>query len=703
MALATLSIDLVAKLAQFERDLGQAARASEKAAAQMEAAFKTAGAALKLLTQALSVKLIIDYTKSIIDAADSLRDMGQAAGVDVVTLGGLGFAASQAGGSMESMATAAKKLNKSLADAAAGNKEALEPFKQLGISVLDAEGKTKTLDAAMVEIADKFATYGDGPEKVAIALRLFGKAGEEQIALLNEGGQALLDNIEYYKRFSGVTKDVTDKADTFNDTLGKLNLLGRGLGTTIIADLLPAIQAIAGAFLKAKEESEAFSIVSATVKTVLETVAILGANVLFVFSALGREIAAWAAQLVALSKGNWTGFTAISDAVKEDGKRAREELDAFERRVLGLGNASGVNERAAARLLRQTGNAGIPKPSAPRLPGGPAEPEKDKGTRQAESELDKYIKTLEAAVEKTQNLTEVQKAQQRISEASALGFSEEKREYILKLAAQKDAADLEVEIAKIRQKTIEMHEKHIDSLSKENDAIAKSNQKLQEQLEEIGLLPDALQRLRRSRLDTALAEERVNLINAQTIEGNEAEIAQIERRIRLKERELELVDATADKETNTQRTQALAQSIEDGILSGFRNSKSIADVFIDELKAQFAKTVLRPIIQPIAEAGNMLLSGIFKSALGSLGLPGFATGIDYVPQDMVAKIHRGERVLTAEENRKGMSTAPAVVNNNYFTVGDVASVSFVKRAVAASQRQVQAATQRSLNYGGILS
>jgi hypothetical protein len=252
-----------------------------------------------------------------------------------------------------------------------------------------------------------------------------------------------------------------------------------------------------------------------------------------------------------------------------------------------------------------------------------------------------------------------------------------------------------------REKIGKMTEQEQAAREKEIEGLAKNNEALRLQLEEIGLLPDALSRLKVARLDAALAEEQLNLINAQNIDGNEAEIAQIERRIRLKQIERDMTEQVFGKTEAANRTQALAQSIEDGIMTGFRNGKSFADVFLDELKAQFAKTVLRPIIQPIAEAGNAILGGVFKGILASLGLPSFATGIDYVPRDMTARIHKGERILTAEENRNRQQ--PQVINNNYFTVGDVASVSYVKRAVATSQRQVAAATQRSMNYGGALS
>lgn len=56
------------------------------------------------------------------------------------------------------------------------------------------------------------------------------------------------------------------------------------------------------------------------------------------------------------------------------------------------------------------------------------------------------------------------------------------------------------------------------------------------------------------------------------------------------------------------------------------------------------------------------LSGTLGSGFYGMNLPSFDVGTDYVPHDMVAKIHKGERILTAAENRNfkggGNSMAP---------------------------------------------
>ena len=60
--------------------------------------------------------------------------------------------------------------------------------------------------------------------------------------------------------------------------------------------------------------------------------------------------------------------------------------------------------------------------------------------------------------------------------------------------------------------------------------------------------------------------------------------------------------------------------------------------------------------------------GDFFGGVGdALGLPSFAVGTSYVPEDMIAQIHKGERILTAEENK---SFSGGAGNNIVFNIYD---------------------------------
>ena len=378
---------------------------------------------------------------SAIDAADNLRDLSQTTGVAIQGLGGLGFAASQNGGSLEGVASAAGKLNKTLAEAAAGSEKALEPFRLLGISIQDAAGQTKTADVIFAEVADRFATFSEGPEKSALAMRLFGKAGAEQIALLNEGGEALRANIEYYQQFSKVNAELAASADAFNDTIGKIKLQGQSLGTTLAAELLPALQAVADEFLSLQEEGGAFSFIASGVRVAFEAIAILGANVIFVLKTFGREFGAIAAQVVALANLDIKGFNAISEAVKADGVKARAELDALERRILGIGRIDPNDEsEAERRRLGLSSGTQVRRP-APRLSGGAG------GAGQAARDrreidltnkaLTTYTETLERQLQKNQNLTNTEQALIFLREKGA-GATLEQAASVLALARALD-------------------------------------------------------------------------------------------------------------------------------------------------------------------------------------------------------------------------------------------------------------------------
>jgi hypothetical protein len=195
------------------------------------------------------------------------------------------------------------------------------------------------------------------------------------VVLLNAGGDAIRQSTEYYQRYSGVTTEVAKASGEFNDTLDKINLLANSFATNLVAQLLPSMKAVADEFLRMKEEGSGFAIVGQAIRVVFETIAVLADNVIFVLKGIGREIGAVAAQAAALSRLDLTGFRAISDAVKADGVRARAELDALERRILGIAQFNPDNQSAAeSRRLGLTGPTatGGRRGPAPRLPGGGA-------------------------------------------------------------------------------------------------------------------------------------------------------------------------------------------------------------------------------------------------------------------------------------------------------------------------------------------
>lgn len=75
-------------------------------------------------------------------------------------------------------------------------------------------------------------------------------------------------------------------------------------------------------------------------------------------------------------------------------------------------------------------------------------------------------------------------------------------------------------------------------------------------------------------------------------------------------------------------SQSMADSISTGILDGFRRGNSLADIFLQELKAQFAKTVLSPIIKPVVEAGNAGLQGLLQGIALQLSGNGLQVSTD---------------------------------------------------------------------------
>lgn len=382
-----LAVEMALNQARFTGDLGRLVQSVDGAAKRMQASLRgTVQGFVGGLAGVLSVRAFVNVIEGSIDAADRLNDLRQVTGLSVETLGGLGFAAEKAGADLEKVAVGVSRLNLQIGAAKAGNESAIATFRALGLSM--AEIKNMSLEDVLIRIADRFEEWDDGANQAVIGNRLFKRSYQDLIPLFNEGGATLRENLEYFRRYGGITTDVAQKADAFNDTLTKLNLLNRAFATNIALALLPTLDALAERFVDASERGEGFKDTAETIASVIRGItatAVVGANAI---EGIGRSIGVTAAQINEVRKLN---FAAAREMGLEFERENEARVVRMKQTLQALINPSTVSNRP---------------PKSPRAPkGGDAPTIPDDSTDAAARKiLDGQLKALEASIREEQDL-----------------------------------------------------------------------------------------------------------------------------------------------------------------------------------------------------------------------------------------------------------------------------------------------------------
>ena len=171
---------------------------AETTSSRVNKAFAAIGAGL-------SVAAVTAFVKSGIDAADALNDMSLKTGIAVEKLAGFQLATRQSGTDMEAFTSAANKLSVNIAKDG-------EAFKKLGIDAKDPA-------EAFLQLADVFSSIADPQQRAALAAIALGKSWQGMAPLLSLGGAELRKVITEGAKLSGITKEMAEQADIFNDTL----------------------------------------------------------------------------------------------------------------------------------------------------------------------------------------------------------------------------------------------------------------------------------------------------------------------------------------------------------------------------------------------------------------------------------------------------------------------------------------------------
>ena len=224
-----LIVKLSASTASFARDLDKARQLAFGNAKEIERSFRLIGKAVAGVGVAIGTSLAF-MAKQQIDLADQLLETSQKVGVSVEALSALSHGAKQSGVDLDGLATGLKFLNRSMVDAAAGGKEQAAAFQALGVSFKDADGKLRSGEAVLMDVAGAFSGLNDGAAKTEIAMRLFGKAGADLIPFLNSGKEGLAAyRAEAEKLGAVISTDFAKKADAFKDSLERIEARVRGV------------------------------------------------------------------------------------------------------------------------------------------------------------------------------------------------------------------------------------------------------------------------------------------------------------------------------------------------------------------------------------------------------------------------------------------------------------------------------------------
>jgi hypothetical protein len=174
--------DLIEATNSVKGAIDSVAETANKATATLKGFAEFAGVAL-------SVAGIKAFISSEAELGEQIERTSKMLGISTKSTQELGFIAKATGGDAESMALAMERLQLNLAKAATGAGPAAAALKALGINAKSLIGVP--IDQQMNRIADAFAKFGDGPNKTAVAMELFGRAGAQMIPVLDEGHQGL--------------------------------------------------------------------------------------------------------------------------------------------------------------------------------------------------------------------------------------------------------------------------------------------------------------------------------------------------------------------------------------------------------------------------------------------------------------------------------------------------------------------------------
>ena len=687
MSLASLSIDITAKTATFEKDL--------KRAADLGSTFATVTVAGFTAIASGATAAAVGFDR-LVKSAGNFQDLAEQVGASAEGLASLSVSASVGGTSMEEVSGFAIRLTKNLTGVDDESSKAGAALKALGLNIDDL----KSADPAdqMERIAKALDTFDDGTGKTAV-MEALAKGGAMLLPFLKElaaeGGRQVI-----------LTKEMIEQADAYADSQArsraKLSIYAQALAT----EAIPALTAFQDALTDTAKDMMGVAQGATSLKAndgvrefakgavgALGFVVDAADGVYRVVSIIGKSIGAIGAAGAAVASGEFRMAKSIMAELGSDVDATLNRglfSDKLQKRLAEIGTQTQALTGGKKGKLAFDGASG----------GG-------NGSKAAATKMDenaqalaRYVNQLESATEKTLELSEVEKARIFLTTIGTTGEIAQVQELVLGMAKRIDQEKELGELLKLKRAAATAAG---DAVNKENEFFANAiaatpTAKLEKQRADMMKLAEGFQTGAFGNPESMAAMQLYG-------EAASAMLGNLGGDVKEVEGDFASLGAT------------FSSSLEDAIVNGNGLRSVIQGLGQDILRITVRKTITEPIGNALTGAfSGFSLSKLFGFAdggvmtgRGPLPLRAYASGgVASSPQlAMYGEGSTPEAFVPLPDGRsipvtmKGGAQAVNIVIHN--TIGSIASQSDVVQGMKAVRAQIIGELSRGQRMGGALA
>lgn len=178
---------------------------------------------------------------------DEIDKSSQKLGISAKAYQEWDFVLEHSGADISSLSAGMKTLTSKLAAAKTGNKDAIESFKKLGLSIENIADMSQ--EDLFAEVVKGFQGMEESADRTKLATELLGRSGMELGPLFNTTAEETAAMIQQINDLGGVmSDDAVKNGAAFQDAITNVKTALSGAGAALVSELIPAITTLATKF-----------------------------------------------------------------------------------------------------------------------------------------------------------------------------------------------------------------------------------------------------------------------------------------------------------------------------------------------------------------------------------------------------------------------------------------------------------------------